>query len=350
MTLEMAMNNTTAADQVEDFNSYEERLVLAVFLLIIFVIGTIGNLMVIAAVALSRTLRTKTNAFVVNLTLADLVACLALPWWAVALLNEDEWALPGAEGICQVAGMVSFMSIGISIWNVTFIAVNRLILITKSTNIYQRVYTSTNIASMLIFAWCLSIVLVSLPTALGFGKFGFDRATHACTDITRTPTAKKYDIYQGILTAMLLITIAGCYTRIYFYIRKHFQKRKRAVDLELSSKSTTTTTTSRENRLPDPAWSRDSKVDRDMIEITKNLFTVVCILFACLIPVIIVNSVSSLPDRLHVYATSIAFSNSAINPLIYAWRHPHFKVVLRLMIKCRYWDIPQPSSLLLRGV
>ena len=68
MVCEMAMNNTTAVDQIEDFNSYEERLLLAVFLLIIF-IGTIGNLMEIAAVALSRTLSTKTNAFVVMLTL-----------------------------------------------------------------------------------------------------------------------------------------------------------------------------------------------------------------------------------------------------------------------------------------
>ena len=83
------------------------------------------------------------------------------------------------------------------------------------------------------------------------------------------------------------------------------------------------------------------------MEITKNLFVVVCVLLVCLMPVVIVNSLEVGP-RYTVYGLVFSLVNSSVNPLIYAWRHPHFKVVLRLMVKCRYREIPRPSDTLLR--
>ena len=134
-------------------NHYEERAFLASIVLLISIIGSTGNLLVIVAVALSKTLRTKTNVFVLNLSVADISACFAMPWFSVALLSGDEWLLPKAEWLCQTAGMVVFISIGCSLWTLTFIAVNRLFIITKPLATYQMVYSPLTIAIMLIFSW-----------------------------------------------------------------------------------------------------------------------------------------------------------------------------------------------------
>ncbi len=348
------MTNNTTSEQAIFYIGFTERVIVASLFLIIFFIGTVGNLMVIIAVALSKTLRTRTNVFVVNLSFGDLVACLVMPWWSVALLSDDEWLIPGTEWICTASGLVTFMSIGISLWSITYIAVNRFILITRPFQTYQKVYTTRNMLLMLLFSYVLTITLVGLPTYIGFGRIAFVPESHTCSDIIATSTAESYDRYQGVLPALLLSTIVVCYIAIYLHVRRHFKQRQRATRGELSMNSTADVV---ESSVTSSGVTNDNvmihqqdqkrKINRDMIDITKNLFMCVCILIICLIPISAVNIVNSPPQR-RVYGLVVAFANSAINPLIYAWRHPHFKVVLRLMFRCRYTDIPQPSNFLQR--
>ncbi|XP_072023007.1 5-hydroxytryptamine receptor 4-like [Amphiura filiformis] len=342
------MANNTTMETVPSYAGFTERVILACLFFAIFLIGAIGNLMVIIAVALSKTLRTRTNVFVVNLSFADFVACLAMPWWGVAALSGDEWLIPGTEWICTTAGLVIFMSIGISVWSLVYIAVNRLILITRSFATYQKVYTTRNITIMLACCYIIAITLVGMPTFVGFGNVGFVIESHTCSDVISNPTAAIYDLYQGISTTLLLTVICVCYIAIYVHVKRHFGQRKRssvpAASVELSMASTTTDAEASTTIAP-AIGSHNKKINRDMIEITKNLFVCVCILMVSLIPISVANIIS-IPPQIHVYAWIIAFANSAVNPLIYAWRHPHFKVVLRLMIRCRLADIPQPSSFL----
>ncbi|XP_072017564.1 melatonin receptor type 1B-A-like [Amphiura filiformis] len=348
------MDNST----IIPYNSYEERIVLACIVLFISAFGAVGNIMVITAVGLSKTLRTKTNIFVVNLSIADLSACLAMPWSSIALLSKDQWLLPGTEGLCQVSGMIVFISIGCSMWNLTFIAINRLVLITRSFSMYQKVCSPCAITVMVLLSWIIPVTLISIPTLVGFGKIGFERHRHTCVEILSTPQAEKYDIYQSIVTGLLLLTIAICYVLIYIHVRRHFKNTEHLHDTPLAGNHQEPSTSTDHTSLPStPTTSsstytkgvvhhRDTKKRRDMVEITKNLFIVVCVLLVCLIPFIVVDSVDSLPDSLEVYAATITLVNSSLNPLIYAWRHPHFKVVLRLMMRCRYRKIPRPSNIL----
>ena len=339
--MKMAANNTTSIESFSSDTSYTERIIIASVLGTISLLGVTGNLMVVIGVALSKTLRTKTNVFVVNLSICDMLASLSMPWWSVALLSEDQWLIPGAEWICTASGIVMFTTIGISVWTVTFIAINRLILITRPLALYQKVYTSSKIGMMLVFCWMLTIVVVGMPTFVGFGRIGYVPETHTCSDVLMSKRAVSYDLYQGIFTALLLIIIIACYIIIFAHVRRHFGKRKRSLDFSMAPKADT------EASLPvhhnDP--NRHKKIDQDMIKITTNLFICVVIMIVCFLPVSTVNTVD-VPTRFRVYALVFAFANSAVNPFVYAWRHPHFKVVLRLMLRCRYSAIPQPSNFL----
>ncbi len=229
-------------DTVIPYNTYQERIALACFLVLIAIVGIIGNSMVIIAVILSKTLQTKTNVFVVNLSISDLVVCCWLPWSAVALLSDDKWLIPGAEWVCQITGMTIFISIGVSMWNLVFIAVNRLVLITKPLSTYQKIYSSWTLAIMLVISWTAPIALVGMPTFIGFGQFSFDSVTHTCVDEINTAQAANYDIYQSITTAVILTTISVSYIMIYRHVKRHFKKtrylharRSTTSDIQLST-------------------------------------------------------------------------------------------------------------------
>ena len=86
-------------------------------------------------------------------------------------------------------------------------------------------------------------------------------------------------------------------------------------------------------------------ISRQQIKITKNLFIVVCAFFACFVPYFVLNPVLGSSHAIY-YIRLLPLVNSAINFVIYARKHPEFKVVLGCMMRCSYADIPQPSRLL----
>ena len=87
-------NQTINATSAPYALAYGERVFGAIIVIIVSVVGIFGNSMIILSVIISKKLRTSTNAFVVNLGVADLLTCLFLPWFAVALLGQNGWALP----------------------------------------------------------------------------------------------------------------------------------------------------------------------------------------------------------------------------------------------------------------
>lgn len=89
----LASNHSTSPSDSEippQFNPRWIRILDAILLILITVIGMTGNTLVILSVCLSHKLRTKTNIFVVNLAFADFFTCCTLPVVAWSLLAESE--------------------------------------------------------------------------------------------------------------------------------------------------------------------------------------------------------------------------------------------------------------------
>ena len=90
---------------------YEARIGLGCCWIIIAILGLVGNSLVILSVILSKKLRTVTNAFVVNLSVADLWTSLSYPWQAVAILSRGSWPL-ATEGPCYIAAVQFYTGLG----------------------------------------------------------------------------------------------------------------------------------------------------------------------------------------------------------------------------------------------
>ena len=107
------------------FAAYGERQLIAAFYSVIMIVGTLGNCLVLLAVLLSRKLRTVPNVFVVNLSVADLISSLSMPWQAVAVLSVDDWPL--SDWVCAMGALCVLVPVSSSINTLTLIAINRFV-------------------------------------------------------------------------------------------------------------------------------------------------------------------------------------------------------------------------------
>ncbi|XP_022109234.1 G-protein coupled receptor moody-like [Acanthaster planci] len=339
-----------------EFNDYTQRVVVAVMYLVVILLGTAGNILVILAVLLSKKLRTATNAFVVNLSVADLLTCLVLPWTVVATLSKD--GLPVGEWVCSVAAVVQATAIGCSMYTLASIGLQRLLLIKRPMTTYRVIYTPKKIAAWLVVAWSIPLLVTLVPPLLDVGAVGYNKKYRHCGFPSTHPRSNDYDlIIAGGLYPVPLITIVVCYVLIWWHLRRHAKKvsapeastdsmtQTTRMSMVSESMATTNRPTHNANK---PGVSRQgtlrkSHVSRRQTEITKNMFYIVCAFMLCLTPFAICLFYDD-SDPFLPYASAILVFNSCINPLIYATKHRDFKTVFGCILRRKWDNIPEPSN------
>ena len=382
----METSNSTA------IYTYPERLVGAVLWTLICIIGTIGNSMVILAVVFSRKLQTVTNSFVVSLSVADLLTSLSLIGTVFALAGKEGWPLPKAEWFCSLSAFLLYTCVGASLYNLAAIAVNRMVLITWSSATYMKLYKKQNLLIMVALTWIVPILVVALPPLLNLGGIGYDEEDTTCSDLDQHPKGK---IFDTIITVFYypgpVIILITCYTKTFLHIRKHFKRQRNNTVPAHSSSMPQSSTSNLETRMTDDTETQVSgdpesrmdedtetrmtddqetqvpsnpgtqvtgsqgaqiaikrkKLDHQEIQITRTLFMIVCLFFACISPYFVALLIPG-ARRVALFASFTLLGNSTINPWVYGLKHPHFKGILVKMIKCRYQEIPEPSDILKR--
>ncbi|XP_033632125.1 beta-1 adrenergic receptor-like [Asterias rubens] len=318
------------------FDDMNQRIVVACLFALISALGTVGNSLVIVAVILSRKLRTATNVFVVNLSLADLFTSLILPWNVVALLSPDGWPIDGA--FCAVAAVVLFTCVSCSVYTLAAIAINRFVIITRPMHKYKTYYSKWKLVVMVIGTWGISFFIATIPLIFGLGELGYDVKYGTCTHKTSHHLSDYYSMAQSLLIYPIpMTTIVVCYIAVFRHVRNHAKNITEQSDSS-STQSQFTHPVRRES-------SHRQSISRRQVEITKNLFYVVCAFFLCITPycaaLVIPKSEPFIP-----WAGAIILLNSCINPVIYATKHPYFKQVIKAILCCKLSSIPEPSSCL----
>ncbi|XP_072171056.1 melatonin receptor type 1A-like [Diadema setosum] len=310
--------------------------ILACVIALITITGVLGNSFVIFLVSLSRQLQTVTNIFVVSLTLSDLIGCGTLSLEIVALLNLDGWPLP--EWVCQMTGGVCIIAFTASVAHLALISVDRFVLITRPKTRYMRLYNGRNIILMVALAWLAPLLSIVLPTSLGFGRLGYNAKNYLCLFDGTKLQLRMMNIFGAVLFSTSFSIIISCYLRIYLYVRTQHRNLLKFYE-EKPEKS-----------LPPQSLSMRITLDKREIEITKNLFMVVCGYFICVLP----NSFCVLFESCylkHYKYTAVVYSiNSCINPFIYCFKQPLFRQISLCVFRRRWSDIPKQSPWLQRLV
>ncbi|XP_071483066.1 rhodopsin, GQ-coupled-like [Diadema antillarum] len=294
-----------------------------------FVLGVTGNVVLLLASALSRKLQTKTSCLIVNLSVSDLVVSALVPFQVVEIFTRNNRRQP--EALCQMTAL-DIISIGSSVGTIMLIAVDRCVLITKPRHTYNYVFSSRNLVVMVTMSWLCPIVVLVVPQLTGHGRLGYNDLTRLCTCDFTHKNANNFVFLTICLYAFAIVVMFTSYWLIFRYVKRSAHK----------SRSCSTPT--------EKGCRRHTE-----LAITKNLLCVLCCFVLCVTPfmgVLLAIPFFEAPTMPRVYRVTARFSifplalDSCLNPFIYGWKHPHFRVVIACVLRRRWRDIPEPSRLL----
>ncbi len=332
------VNPTLTSNDITTVLTFSERIIVSVLTVIITTLGIIGNGTVILCILLSTKLRTVCNTFVLNLSIADLITCLTGPFMVLAFLSTDGWKL--SPVLCASVGFSTVTCIGCSVYTLTTIAINRFILITSSRGLYSSIYRPIPRTIIILLTWLVPLTMASLPPVFGIGRFGYDKRFSSCTWDPLHPLSRAYSLllavvfYPGPLLIMLV-----CYSIVFYKIHKHSRTVALSLDHQVSISITTNSCGELStNGVLTEQVTPPQGLSQRQIDVTCNMLLVVLAFVACLTPYG-ASLMASESDEFIVYGGMILLSNSCINPIIYSFKHPDFKMVMRCVITCRFYDI-----------
>ncbi|XP_022084191.1 dopamine receptor 2-like [Acanthaster planci] len=298
-----------------------------------------GNSVVVFAVCNSNAsvvLQKATNMFVVSLAVSDcLVGVSLVPVFYLGIFIDS---LKSSFYVCLVITSFLHVSCGISMLHVLGIAGDRFVAVMYPL-LYHSHMTQRRTTIAVALTWCLAIG-VGLTPYLGWRKPA--RKLEFCYIDQVLPFS--YVLFSFILTfAVPLFAMAVIYTKITLAARRHV---RRIAALSAAPVSRSVESASRKGDGQSSVVVKSQKIFSvgDMKAITTTAI-VVGVFVLCWLPAYVFNFVmhhrnsvrpagSELLRSPLVEAAlnTLAFSNSAVNPIIYAYRYKEFRRGIRKVL------------------
>ncbi|XP_023223922.1 alpha-2 adrenergic receptor-like [Centruroides sculpturatus] len=283
-------------------------------ILIVMVLTVAGNVMVILTVVRHRGMRTRTNMFLVNLAVADiLVAVFNMPVSLITLIRGD-WIF--GRVFCQISGFSMAVFLICSIQTLMCISVHKYVSITRP---FSRTMTPEKILTMIAAIWIWS-VLCGMSPLLGWNTIVYKKGSSQCgPSLPNSWLQYSHSIFINTTNYIVpLCVMSFCYFHIFREINRHLQRIRKTSNVDL-----------------DESVSQQKKI-------TVTLVLVLACFLLCWTPFIVYSSAvsilkdkSKMPSIINPVAYWCGYLNSACNPVIYALRSPSFRQGYR-EIMCEY--------------
>lgn len=292
-----------------------------------FIIGIVGNSLVVAVICFCLKLKTVANIFVLNLAVSDLTFLLTLPIWAVYTATGYRWLF--GDFLCKaIAGMV-LLNLYTSIFLLTALSIDRYLAIVHPVR-SRRCRTVVYARVTCVLVWVVAFLL-SLPTALIRGThFIQNNNVTVCAILDKDlhNVLAALSLIKSVLGFLLPITIIlTCYCLIGRALLK-------ARDIQ-----------------------RNSRSNGD--EVLRMLAAAVLSFFICWAPHQIFNfmdmllllkvitncDVTEIIDTGMPFTICIAFFNSCMNPILYGFVGKNFRRNLLKLLRCSSTSVASHPTL-----
>uniref|UniRef100_A0A8D0GN73 5-hydroxytryptamine receptor 7 n=1 Tax=Sphenodon punctatus TaxID=8508 RepID=A0A8D0GN73_SPHPU len=357
-------NVTNATDCGEEILLYgdTEKVVIGTVLSVITLMTIAGNSLVIISVGIVKKLRKPSNYLVVSLAAADLsVAFAVMPFVIITDLVGGEWLF--GKVFCNVFIAMDVMCCTASIMTLCVISVDRYLGITRPLT-YPVRQNGKLMAKMVFIVWLLS-ASITLPPLFGWAKnVTVERVCLISQDFGYTVYSTGVAFYIP-MTVMLIM-----YNRIYKAAKvsaekhrfmnfprhydqdgaycvesgtrgHHSSKRSKAVE-----ECATLSKLLRQDRKNISIFKREQKAARTL-GIIVGAFTFCWFPFFLMStarPFICGIQCSCMPLRLERTLLWLGYTNSLINPLIYAFFNRDLRTTFWNLLQCKYRNINRMLS------
>ncbi|CAO2594586.1 Galanin receptor type 1 [Lemmus lemmus] len=300
--------------------SVENFITLVVFGLI-FAMGVLGNSLVITVLARSKPgkPRSTTNLFILNLSIADLAYLLFCIPFQATVYALPTWVL-GAF-ICKFIHYFFTVSMLVSIFTLAAMSVDRYVAIVHSRR-SSSLRVSRNALLGVGFIWALSIAMAS-PVAYHQRLYHGDRNQTFCWELWPNQLHKKaYVVCTFVFGYLLpLLLICFCYAKVLNHLHKKLKNMSKKS--EASKKKT-----------------------------AQTVLVVVVVFGISWLPHHVVHlwaefgafPLTQASFFLRITAHCLAYSNSSVNPIIYAFLSENFRKAYKQVFKCHICNESVPND------
>ena len=300
---------------------------ISVILLLVPILTMFGNFVTILAVLTHRKLRTKTNAFIVSLAIADMcVSLLVMPFGIYQQLNGKVWLL--GDTVCQLSSSFDVMMCTVSIFHLSSLAIDRYLAICRPF-LHERL-TVRMIVGMLVFCWVTPVFISFLPIMNGWNKLGieeylecaFPPEAKVCVFIVNIPFA----IVCSLIAFYVPVVFMGvCNVKIYMAANKQAHQIR---TLEAAG-----------NHSQMMSHHKRKKFHHEA-KAAKTLGIIMGCFSVCWFPFFIMNIIDPIvgyriPYIPWMVALWLGYINSMMNPVLYFFFNRHFNYAYRRLLKCR---------------
>ncbi|KAM4726995.1 LOW QUALITY PROTEIN: adenosine receptor A2b [Anableps anableps] len=296
---------------------------------VIAVVSICGNVLVCWAVAINSTLKNATYYFLVSLAVADiLVGCLAIPFAIIISIGLHL----NFYGCLFLACFVLVLTQS-SIFSLLAIAIDRYLAV-KIPLRYKELMTGKTAREIIAILWILSFVIGLIPF------FGWNLKDLNCRNSSSNNTTDpkqrdseevqrcyfesvvdmQYMVYFNFFVCVLvpLLIMLGIYVKIFTVARKQL----RQIELKCVGNGD----------------NQNQGLLQKEIRAAKSLSIIVGLFAICWLPVHILNCLTLFyntlqrPPVVMYVAIILSHANSAVNPIIYAYRIQDFRNTFRKIL------------------
>lgn len=322
-------------------------------------LGILENALILWVVGFRLRRRTVASVWVINLALSDLLATLTLPLFTFYLKSSNSWEL--GNPLCKIQASIFFLNMFVSAFLLAAISLDRCLLITKP--VWSQNHRSVAGAWRLCGLGWLWAAANTFPyftfrsvtekydgKKLCYHNFALYLSSQASLD-THCKVRQAGTAVSKLLLAFLLplAIIAASYIQISLALKTRRKRRKQSISacVALDSGQTGAATKTKKScfRLlssspalppstsPPTAGLQSSQLSQSF----KKMVTFVVAAFAvCWAPYHIFCMIEVAADYQHQYfelvemglqiATTLAFFNPVLNPILYVFSCPNFCV------------------------
>ncbi|XP_064637445.1 cholecystokinin receptor type A-like isoform X2 [Lineus longissimus] len=334
----------------------------------IFVIGVVGNALVIVTLIQNKRMRTVTNVLLLNLSISDLLlVVLCMPFTLIGVLLKNFIFGPF---MCPTIRYLQGVSVGVSAFTLVAIAMERFFAICQPLR-SRRWQTLSHSYKLIVAVW-ITTGIINIPTAVFTKLWELKNGAHKCIEELPDPTFEK--IYQVFIATVFLllpfILMLLAYTFIastlWQGIRMDMRSNQDTMERDLAShskdaddyelavdedseytntKSILNGKTKRKQKrdIPQIRRTQTEKSLQAKKRVIKMLFAVVLEFFICWTPSFVVQTWGTFdPDTARQHVSPIVMSSlhlfsyisTCCNPITYCFMNKKFRQGFLQAFRC----------------
>uniref|UniRef100_A0A8C5TC13 G-protein coupled receptor 15 n=1 Tax=Malurus cyaneus samueli TaxID=2593467 RepID=A0A8C5TC13_9PASS len=186
----------------------------------VFLVGIVGNSILIAALVFKRQVQRLIDIFIINLAASDFIFLITLPLWVDMEVSDESWRV--GSFLCKASSYIISVNMYCSILVLTCMSADRYLAI-MHPSVARQIRTRSYSKALCICVWLLSCCL-GLPTLLSRELRKQNGKTY-CTDKAVTESKQIMSLMLLILAFFLpLLSILTFYCSITKRLCVHYQK------------------------------------------------------------------------------------------------------------------------------